>query len=156
MRAGRAAPRVQQPWAQHPRGRYRGRYRGGIRRGYHCAVHVGDKPKAAPGHGLNDGLRLSGIANGAAGGLDTAGKGRVRDKAALPNAFEQLVTGDQAIAVFDQIMQQIEHLRFDRANVAAMPQFVDTYVQFTIGKPVNHVTCRTVLGIWDDWFLPPP
>ena len=41
----------------------------------------------------------------------------------IPDCRQEIVLGDHAVAIFKQIDQQIEHLRFDRDQLLAVAQF---------------------------------
>src|SRR6185312_9486925 len=84
--------------------------------------------------GLDPFLTLAVIADGAAGGLDAAGDGRVRHDAAVPHRLDQLVLGDEAAGIACEIGNKFEHLRFDRRERAAAPQLESLQVDLDIPK----------------------
>jgi hypothetical protein len=52
-------------------------------------------------------------------GVDAAGERRVRDDAPLPDRIDQIVLADHPLAIADQILQQVEHLRHHRRSMTA-------------------------------------
>ena len=95
---------------------------GGTRRRYwrflRC-LHLADKAKTFPRDGADDGLIPAAVADRLSRRVDPAGQGRFRNDPAIPDIFDQIVLGDDALAIFDQINQQIEDLRLDRDALAA-------------------------------------
>ena len=77
-------------------------------------AHLADEPEALAGDGADAALLLAAVADGAAGGVDAAGQRRVGHDAAVPDAGDQVVLADHAVAVADQEHQQVEDLRLDR------------------------------------------
>src|SRR5258708_7010671 len=73
-----------------------------------------------------------------AGGLDPAVDGCVGDDAALPHALDQIVLADDAIAVLQQIEQQVEDLRLDRYRLAGPAEFPPRRVQHVIANTNAH------------------
>jgi len=73
---------------------------------------AGDRPDQAP--------LLAGVANGFANRVDVTGDRRLRDNSAAPYRSEQVVLADDAVAVPDEMQQQIEDLRPDRHDFRAM------------------------------------
>ena len=57
-------------------------------------------------------LQLAAVAENLARALDVIAQRRIRDLAPVPDFPEQLLPGQDPIAVPDQVHQQIEHLRF--------------------------------------------
>ena len=82
-------------------------------------MHLADKAKTFPRDGADDGLIPAAVADRLARRVDPAGQGRFRNDPAIPDIFDQIVLGDDALAIFDQINQQIEDLRLDRDVLAA-------------------------------------
>ena len=89
----------------HRRGRRRGT-RGGLALG-----DGADELKAAAMQGANQPLRLAVVAERLAGSLDATRQRGVRDGAALPDCLENLVLGDEPVALTDKKHKQIEYLR---------------------------------------------
>jgi hypothetical protein len=47
----------------------------------------------------------------------------------LPDFVEKVVLADDTVAIFYQILQQIEHLRFNRHALAATAQFLSASIK---------------------------
>ena len=60
------------------------------------------------------------------------------DDAAVPHRLDQIVLGDDMVAVFDQMNQQIEHLRLDRDAFAAAGQLAKVDIKHMVGKVKLH------------------
>jgi hypothetical protein len=61
--------------------------------------------------------------------------------------LEQLLLGDEPIAMLDQIDQDIEHARFESNRLALQTEFTDPGIEFIALKDVHHSpvplrTCR--------------
>jgi hypothetical protein len=85
------------------------------RRGFfRVGLHGADETKALAGDGADEGLLAAAVANGLAGGIDSAGQRRLRDMPPMPDLLDQLFLAHHAIAVFHQMDHQIEHLRLQR------------------------------------------
>src|SRR5262249_27061649 len=82
----------------------------------------GDDAKAATADGADAALRRAVVAERLARRLDPAGERGVGYDALLPDALEDLVPGDDAMAVLQQKHQQVEHLRLDRDDLVIPPQ----------------------------------
>ena len=77
-------------------------------------AHIGHEANASARKRLEQSLLLAVVADSCAHGADSAAQGRVRDNPALPNLGNKLVPADHTITVPQQVVQQIEDLRFDR------------------------------------------
>ena len=52
-----------------------------------------------------------------------------RHDAALPDGGDEVVLADHALAMLDQVDQEIEHLRLERNQIAAAPEFAPVRVE---------------------------
>src|SRR5204863_3884488 len=95
---------------------------------------IADKTKAFARDGADQPLRLAVVLHGLAGGIDTAVERRVRHDAVAPDARDQVVLADDAVAAFDQKQQQIEHLGLHWYADAVAGQFAQIAVKFVIPK----------------------
>ncbi|MET3841858.1 hypothetical protein ABIE49_003936 [Bradyrhizobium sp. OAE829] len=50
----------------------------------------------------------------------------------MPDALDQIVLGNDVVAVLDQVHQEIEHLRLDCDNLAIAGQFADGAVEHMV------------------------
>jgi hypothetical protein len=63
--------------------------------------------------GLNQALHTSGVPDGLAGSTDSAGEGGFAHNPTRPQLCEEFLFGDEAVAMLDEIGQQVEYLGFD-------------------------------------------
>ena len=68
-------------------------------------------------------LTPAAVAEGLAHGIDTAVECRIRHDASAPHRCYEIVFADDAIAVLDQVNQQVKDLRLDRNVRATRVQF---------------------------------
>ena len=89
-----------------------------FRRGSHPAggflADGAHKPDALAQDGADQALLLAVVVERGAGCVDAAAQRRLGNDTSLPNAGNQVVLADNAVAVVDQILQQVKHLGFDR------------------------------------------
>jgi hypothetical protein len=91
--------------------------------------HGCDPAHALSGKRAHKFLLVAAVADGPAHRVNAAGQGRFRDDAAAPDRFNQIVLADDAIAIRDEINQNVENLRLDRDNGAAQAQFTALAVE---------------------------
>ena len=72
--------------------------------------------------------------------VDAAVDRRVRDDAAAPHGSDQIVLADDALAVAEQMQQQIEYLRLDLNDLAAAAQLAPLGIEQMIGKLEPHLS----------------
>ena len=101
-------------------------------------LHVADEAKTFSRKGADHDLILAAVADRPARGIDPARQGRFGDDAAIPHRLDQIVLGDDVVAVFDQMNQEIEHLRFDRHAFAAAGQLAKVDIKHMVGKVKLH------------------
>ena len=101
-------------------------------------LHVADEAKTLSRDGADHGLILAAVADRLARGVDPAGQGGFGDDAAVPDRLDQIVLGDDVVAVFDQMNQEIEHLRLDRDALAAAGQLAEVDIEHMVGKVKLH------------------
>lgn len=89
-------------------------------------------------HSADDPLVLPGVANCLSRCLDPAAQGGLRYETPLPDRLVELILRDGAIAVLEEIPQEVENLRLDRLEGTLAAQLVPPRIQLTIGKPVDH------------------
>ena len=102
------------------------------------AAYISDEAKTLARDGADHGLVLAAVADRRSRGVDAAGQRRFRDDAAVPDALDQIVLGDDAVAVLYQVDQQIEHLRLDGDRLTATGQFTQAGVEDVVGKLELH------------------
>ena len=101
-------------------------------------LHVADEAKALARDGADHGLVLAAVADRLARGVDPAGQRQFRHDAAVPHRLDQIVLGDDVVAIFDQVNQEIEHLRLDRDVFAAAGQLAQLDIEHMVGKVKLH------------------
>ena len=62
------------------------------------------------------------------------------DDPTAPDRGDQIVLADHTVAVAHQIEQQIEHLRLDRDQLRAPPEFAAFRIKYMIFKTKLHVS----------------
>src|SRR5207249_570280 len=101
-------------------------------------LHVADETKTLSRNGADHGLILAAVADRPARGVDPARQGGFGDDAAVPYRLDQVVLGDDVVAVFDQVNQEIEHLRLDGDALAAAGQLTKVDIKYMVGKVKLH------------------
>ena len=90
---------------------------GGRPGGHFCLffpfLYAADKTDAFTRDRAHKPLLLAAIANGLAHRINAAVERGIRDDATAPDGRDEIVLAHHAIAVFDQIDQQVEYLRLD-------------------------------------------
>ena len=99
---------------------------------------------------------MAGIADRLARGVDAARKRGFRDDAALPDVLEQIVLGDDVVAMLHQMHQQIEHLRLDRDDLAAAAQLAAVGVEQVVGELELQRCVPDCGGVYEITVLPLP
>ena len=102
-------------------------------------AHVANEAKPLACDGADQFLLLAAVADRLARGVDTAGQGRIRHDSAAPDRGQQIVLADDAVAVFHQVDQEIEHLRLYGDNLGAAAQLPPVRIKPMIGKEKFHV-----------------
>src|SRR5262252_6768552 len=92
---------------------------------------AGDRPDKA--------LLLAGVADGLANRVDVTGDRRFRHDSAAPYCLQQVVLANDAVAVPDEMQQQVEDLRPDRHDSRAMCELPAFRVQHVAAKRELHV-----------------
>jgi hypothetical protein len=92
-------------------------------------ANVTHEPMAFAGQGENEPLFLAGVANGATNRCDPATHRRRRNRAAMPHGCGQVGAADDAVAIDDEVLQQIEHLRLKCDEIDTAPQFASIHVE---------------------------
>ena len=104
-----------------------------------CAVlHRGDESVASTVHGPDDVLPGAVVANGSAHLLDASRQVRLRHEPMPPHPIEEVVLGDHAIAVLDQVHEEIEGLRLEVDHCICATQLTTGGVDLAVREPVHH------------------
>jgi hypothetical protein len=104
-----------------------------------CVLHPTDETNPLAGDGTDQRLPLAAVADRPTGGIDAAGQGGFGDDSPVPDRFDELVLGDDPLAVSHQMDQQIEDLRLDRHKLRTAPELAAIDVQ-RVAKQESHGT----------------
>ena len=112
-------------------------------------VHGADEANSLAGNGADEPLFLAVVADRVSGGVDAAVQRRVRDDSSSPHQRNEIVPADHAIAVFQQVNQQVEHLRLHRHQVGATAQLAtigveDVVIEFEFHLPHRIFSQETI------------
>ena len=97
-------------------------------------AHVADEAKTLSRDGADHALVAAGIGDRLARGVDPGGQRRFRDDAPFPDFLDQIVLGDDAVAVLDQKDQEIEHLRLDSDWLARAGKLAEVGIKHVVGE----------------------
>ena len=78
---------------------------------------------ALPSNCANERLVLATVADGFSCGVDAAGQCRIRHDPAAPDRRDEVILGNDAAAVLNQIDQEVEYLRLDGDALRTTAQF---------------------------------
>src|SRR5262245_35533663 len=81
------------------------------------------EPVAAARNRMDEPLPCCIVIDGAPRRTDSAGNRGIRNDAAIPDSFDQVVLGNHPAGMADEVEQQIEDLRFYVCGRGAVPQF---------------------------------
>ncbi len=113
-------------------------HRGALRHRSRLRLYVADEAKTLSRNGADHGLILAAVADRLARGVDPARQRGFGDDAAVPHRLDQIVLGDDVVAILDQVNQEIEHLRLDRDALAAAGQLAEVDIEHMVGKVKLH------------------
>jgi hypothetical protein len=69
---------------------------------------------------------------------DAGGQRRLADESVAPHAVEELLLRHHTVVVFDEVAQQVEHLRLDVTALPVAPQLETPDVELELGKLEDH------------------
>src|SRR5688572_23839777 len=93
-------------------------------------------------HGADDPLSRAVVTDGLARVLDAGVERGGSDVAMPPDAVEQLLLRDEAVAIGEQIREHDEHLGLDVQPLSASTQLVDTRVELVLPEGIDHALGR--------------
>ncbi len=102
-------------------------------------AHDADEAKALARDGADQLLVLAAVADRLARGVDAAGQRRIRHDPAAPDRSDEIILADDAVAVLQQVNQQVEHLRLDGNGLGTAAQLASVGIKRMIGKEKLHV-----------------
>src|SRR5262252_3675346 len=105
-----------------------------------AVIDIADEAKPALVECANEALVVAAVAERAPRGADEGAQRRLRDDAALPHRIDQLVLADDAIAVANQVNQEIEHLRLDVNDRARVSQLMACNINLEIRETEDQAT----------------
>src|SRR5262249_44582060 len=90
---------------------------------------------------LDHALRLPRVSNCPAGLLNTRLQRRLANELLGPQVLEEILLGDNAVAMGDEVVQDVEDLRAERNTPASAAQFTAAYIQRIVTKEILHGAC---------------
>jgi hypothetical protein len=104
----------------------------GFRLGF--VSYVAHETKALASKGLDQALLGAVVTDRAPGRIDPRSERRFRDNSAAPDRGDQIAFGGNALTVFDQIRQKVEHLRLNRHRNGAPTELAPIRVESIVFK----------------------
>ena len=101
-------------------------------------LHVADEAKAFSRKGADHDLILAAVADRPARRVDPARQRGFGDDAAIPDRLDQIVLGDDVVAVFDQVNQQVEDFRPNRNNLRPPGELPPVRVKHAVSEHKMH------------------
>src|SRR3546814_16070394 len=111
----------------------------------HGLPHLGHEAIPLAGNRANQELLPTAVADRLAHRIDMAGESGLRDDPAAPDHLNQVVLGDDALAVLHQVKQQVEDLRPDRDRLGSAGEFPPIRIKRSEARRVGKEcvsTCR--------------
>jgi hypothetical protein len=102
-------------------------------------LDVADEAQALARDRADEGLRLAAVADGLTRRVDPASERRVRHDPPAPHRGDEVVLADDAVAVLDEVDEEVEHLRLDHDRLFAAAKLAAGGIEHVAGKSVNHV-----------------
>ncbi len=97
-------------------------------------LHAANKAHAFAWDGAHEFLLPAAVTNCFAHRIDPAVESRIRNNTTAPNRCDEITLADDAIAVLDEIDQQIEDLGLDRDDRTGRTQFAALAIEREILK----------------------
>src|SRR4051794_28365178 len=101
-------------------------------------LHLADKPKSLARKGADQNLPLAIVADGATSRVDLAAEGGFRDDPTVPDRGHQVILADDALAILNEIEQEIEGLRLGGDQRNTTPQFPAVCIEQILFERVDH------------------
>jgi hypothetical protein len=99
---------------------------------------VGDESVPPAVHRADAALQPAVVSDGLSSCLDAARQRGLRDEAITPDLVEQLVLGHDAVAVLQQIHENVENLRLELDHLARPIHLEQVCVELAVLEPVPH------------------
>ena len=101
--------------------------------------HLADESIALAGDRANQALFFSGVSDRLAYRVDMAGQSGFRDDSAAPDHLDQIVLGDDMLAVPHKVEQQVENLRAHLDRLASVGELATIGIEHEVVELVSHV-----------------
>ena len=98
-------------------------------RRFHDRAHEAD---ALARQGADELLLLAAVADRLAGGVDAARERRIGHDPAMPDRSDEIVLAHHAMAILQQVYQQVEHLGLERDRSGAPSQLAAVKIKYMI------------------------
>ncbi len=96
--------------------------------------NVADEPEAFAGDCADQALLFAAVADRLADRIEMTGEGRFGDDPATPHCVQHVILADDALAVPNQIEQQIEDLRPDGDHLGPPGELAPVGVEHAVGE----------------------
>src|SRR2546430_2199769 len=100
--------------------------------------YLADKAKPLARKRADQNLPLAVVADGVANRVDLAAEGGFRNDTAAPYGRHEVILADNALAILNEIEQQIEGLRLGGDESSPAPQFPAVRIEQILFKSVDH------------------
>ena len=100
--------------------------------------HVADETHAATRYGADQLLLVPIVADRATRGIDPTRQGRVGHVAASPDRSNKIIFADNAVAIFHEILEQVEYLRLDCNRSGPAVQLPSVCIKLMVAKEKLH------------------
>jgi len=101
-------------------------------------LHSGHEAIAPTVQCLDDPLRLPRVSDRAAGLLNARLQRRLADELLGPEMLEEILLGDKAVAVRDEVAQDVEYLRAQVDTPSSTAQFTAARIERIITEKIPH------------------
>ena len=103
------------------------------------SAHLADEAQPLARDGADQLLFVAAVADRLSRGVDAAGQGRIRHDPAAPDRSDEIVLADDAVAILQQVDQQVEDLRLDGNGLRTAAQLAPIGIKRMAGKEKLHV-----------------
>jgi len=97
-----------------------------------------DKAVAGPIQRLDELWLATAAANGSAYLCDTTGQGPITDALLRPQLLEEFLLWHDAVAMLDEVGQDVKHERFKLDECTGTVQFIALRVELEVSKDIKH------------------
>ncbi len=101
--------------------------------------HLANEAEALARQRLDQPLRFARVADCTAGDFQASRQCGIRNNAAIPYGCNDVVFADDALAVADQVGEQIQHLRCNRDGFRASVQFPPVSIQHAVVEQIAQI-----------------